>query len=307
MCSRRQAEKLIEQGIVKVNGRRALSNLEVDPLRDEISLFTQKGEYFPVKETTRVWLFYKPMGMICTHKDPSGRPTIFEYLQKSGKVDDKFVISVGRLDYNSEGLMILTNDGELARAMESPESKLERTYRVRVYGRFSDEKLAKIREGCVINGVRYGPFKCNVDSYQTSNTWLMVSMRQGKNREIRRVMQKNDLRVNRLKRLTYGPYSLSQLQAGEVREDIITPEIKKLLYLSSRMKLKKAESQSMDPEDIKKQVEDKLVGRLLDPTSILRLGKQNQIENKPVEIEAEESTEAIARREAKEKRRALNK
>ena len=81
-----------------------------------------------------MWLFYKPMGMICTHKDPSGRPTIFEYLQKSGKVDDKFVISVGRLDYNSEGLMILTNDGELARTMESPESKLERTYRVRVYG-----------------------------------------------------------------------------------------------------------------------------------------------------------------------------
>ncbi len=274
ICSRRQADKLIQEGLVRVNGKKVLSNIDIDPLRDEVTLFTKKGEYFPMKETTKVWTFYKPMGLICTHKDPNNRPTIFEYIKKSKKIAEDFIISVGRLDFNSEGLMILTNDGELARAMELPSSKLERTYRVRVYGRFTDEKLAKIREGCVINGVKYGPFYCNVDSYQTSNTWLMIKMSQGKNREIRRVMQKNDLRVNRLKRLTYGPYSLANMESGEIREDMIRPEIKRLMYLYNRAKLKDQTEKKKTVEEIKDSVEKKLEGRLLDPLPLIRRSKE---------------------------------
>lgn len=273
VCSRRQAEKLIEQGMVRVNGKKILSNVEIDPLKDEVSLFTRRGEYFPMKENSRIWLMYKPMGLICTHRDPHKRPTIFDFIKQSGAIKEDFVISVGRLDFNSEGLILLTNDGELARCLEHPQNKLERTYRVRVYGRFSEEKLAKIREGCVINGMRYGPFYCNVDSYQTRNTWLIVKMHQGKNREIRRVMQKNDLRVNRLKRLSYGPYSLGNMAAGEIREDIVRDEVKRLMYLNRRAALKNIEEAKDDAVAIKEKVAEKLEGRLLDPVPMILKAK----------------------------------
>lgn len=276
VCSRRQAERMIEQGIVRVNGRKILSNVEIDPLKDEVSLFTKKGEYFPMKETTKVWLFYKPRGMICTHKDPHGRPTIFEYIRSTGAISEQFVISVGRLDYNSEGLMILTNDGELARTLEMPSNKIQRTYRVRVHGRFDDKKLTGIRNGAVIKGIQYGPFICNVDSYQTTNTWVKIQMTQGKNREIRKVMQKNSLRVNRLKRLTYGPYNLGKMASGEIREDFVRPELKRLIYLAKRAALKEVEAAQPSEEEITEQITKKLEGRLLDPLSILKKASQTR-------------------------------
>lgn len=274
VCSRRQAENMIEQGMIRVNGRKVLRNIEIDPLKDKISIFTKKGEYFPTKENTKVWLFYKPMGMICTHKDPNGRPTIFEYIQKTGLIKEPFIISVGRLDYNSEGLILLTNDGTLARTLELPHHKLERVYRVRVFGRMTEEKLANIRKGAVIKGVQYGPFWCSVDKYQTKNTWLQVRLTQGKNREIRRVMQKNDLQVNRLKRLQYGPYTLGNMASGEIREDTIRPEIKRLLYLAGRSHLKRVEEGKDTEETVREKVEERLEGRLLDPLPLLREAKR---------------------------------
>ena len=274
VCSRRQAEKMIENGMVRVNGRKILSNVEIDSLKDEVSIFTKKGEYFPMKESTRIWIFYKPVGMICTHKDPHNRPTIFEHIKKSGIIKEEFVMSVGRLDYNSEGLMILTNDGELARILELPLNKIQRSYRVRVYGRFSEERLVKIREGAVIKGVRYGPFWCNVDSYQTRNTWLLIKMTQGKNNEIRRIMRKNSLRVNRLKRLTYGPYSLGNLAAGEIREAEVEDEIKRLMYLNKRAVLKQHEQTKDSEKDIKEKVVKSLEGRLKDPLPLLKRSRE---------------------------------
>jgi len=273
-CSRRQAERLIEQGMVRVNGKKILTNVEIDPLKDEVSLFTVKGEYFPMKDSTKVWLFYKPIGMICTHKDPNNRPTIFQYIQKLGTIKEDFIISVGRLDYNSEGLMILTNDGELARVLELPLNKVERSYRVRVFGRFDEDKLSKIRKGAVIKGVQYGPFWCDVDHYQTRNTWLLIKMTQGKNREIRKIMQKHSLRVNRLKRLTYGPYSLGNMAAGEIREAVIEDDIKRLMYLSKRATLKQKEAAKDTEEEIKQKVVQSLEGRLKDPLSLLVQAKE---------------------------------
>ena len=270
VASRRQAEKMIEDGLIRVNGRRILANQIIDPVKDKVSIFTKKGEFMPMKETTKVWLFYKPTGLICTHRDTHGRPTIFDFIQKTGKIKEKHIVSVGRLDYNSEGLIILTNDGELASVMERPESKLTREYRVRVYGRFTEEKLKKIREGATINGVKYGPFWCEVDSYQTRNTWLRIKMQQGKNREIRRIMQKNDLRVNRLKREKYGTYSLANMNPGDVIEVIVEEDIKRLVYLSKRMKLKLHEEEKKGISEIKEEVQEKIVGRLLDPNVLLK-------------------------------------
>jgi 23S rRNA pseudouridine2605 synthase len=274
IASRRQAEKMIEEGLVRVNGKRALANVLVDPSQDKITIFTKKGEHFPMQEKTKIWSFYKPMGLICTHKDTHNRPTIFDYIKKMGLIKEDYFISVGRLDYNSEGLILLTNDGELARALELPLHRLERTYRVRVYGRFNDEKLAKIRKGAVINGVQYGPFYCEVDSYQTRNTWLMIKMHQGKNREIRRIMQKNDLRVNRLKRISYGPYKLGNLVSGQVREEPIVDEMKRLMYLATRKKLEIVEKEKLNQLEIKEEVVKKLEGRLLDPLPLLQKAKE---------------------------------
>ena len=273
VASRRQAEQMLEQGLVRINGKKALANVMIDPNADKITIFTKKGEYFPLQDKTKVWSFYKPMGLICTHKDTHNRPTIFDYIKKAGLIKEDYFISVGRLDYNSEGLILLTNDGELARALELPLHKLERTYRVRVYGRFTDEKLASIRKGAVINGVKYGPFYCEVDSYQTRNTWLIVKMHQGKNREIRRIMQKNDLRVNRLKRISYGPYNLGNLDSGMVREEPIGDEIKRLMYLATRKKLEAVEQEKLTANQVKEEVVKKLEGRLLDPLPLLKKAK----------------------------------
>ncbi len=142
------------------------------------------------------------------------------------------IISVGRLDYLSEGLLILTNDGDLARALELPIHRIERAYRVRVFGRmFNDEKLAMIREGTVMNGVKYGPYICEVEKRQNTNTWLHMKLHEGKNNEIRRVMRKYSLRVNRLIRVSYGPYTIGLVpEPNKLVEVSVQPEIRRLLY-----------------------------------------------------------------------------
>ena len=156
--------------------------------------------------------------------------TVFDRLKDLGI--HQHVISVGRLDYLSEGLLIITNDGELARALELPSYNIERAYLVRVFGRtFSDQKLAKIREGCVMNGRKYGPYVVEVTNRQNTNTWLHMKLFEGKNNEIRRVMRKHSLRVNRLKRVQYGPYTLQLIpNPNDIQEVSVTSEIRKLMY-----------------------------------------------------------------------------
>jgi 23S rRNA pseudouridine2605 synthase len=185
--------------------------VQIDPRADKISIFTKDGYKYPTKDSLKLWVYYKPVKVICTRDDPGRRVTIFDFLLNHPDLKDNHFMSVGRLDYTSDGLLLLTNDGDLKRALELPKNEIQRDYRVRVYGRFTDEKLEKIRKGAVISGEQYGPFWCNVRRYQTRNTWLSISMWQGKNREIRKIMQKNSLRVNRLKRVRYGPYTLEDV------------------------------------------------------------------------------------------------
>ena len=175
--------------------------------------------YTPIKEDTRIWLFHKPREMITTHLDPQRRITVFQRVKDLG-LNIPHLISVGRLDYLSEGLILLTNDGDMARALELPSSGLERAYRVRIFGRmFDDEKLRRIRDGVELNGVLHGPYVVEVEKRQNTNTWLHMKLFSGKNNEIRKVMRKFSLRVNRLVRVSYGDYTLGQVpNPNDLRE-----------------------------------------------------------------------------------------
>ena len=172
------------------------------------------GKPLAEPQETRLWRYHKPTGLVTTHKDPQGRPTVFERLPKElGRV-----ISIGRLDLNSEGLLLLTNDGELARRMEMPATGWVRRYRVRVRGTVDEDKLKKLKDGITIAGVNYGSIDAVLDSKTRTNAWLSVALSEGKNREIRKVMEHMDLHVNRLIRLSYGPYHLDKLTRGAVQE-----------------------------------------------------------------------------------------
>ena len=169
------------------------------------------GKPLAEPQETRLWRYHKPTGLVTTHKDPQGRPTVFERLPKElGRV-----ISIGRLDLNSEGLLLLTNDGELARRMEMPATGWVRRYRVRVRGTVDEDKLKKLKDGITIAGVNYGSIDAVLDSKTRTNAWLSVALSEGKNREIRKVMEHMDLHVNRLIRLSYGPYHLDKLTRGD--------------------------------------------------------------------------------------------
>lgn len=211
VCSRRQAEEFIHQGRVTVNGDVVDSpafNVEGD---EKILL---DGEKLPQKEKVRLWLYHKPVGLVTTHRDEKGRPTVFDNLPEGLPR----VISVGRLDLNSEGLLLLTNDGELSRRLELPSNGWIRRYRVRVHGTVDIKKLQALQNGTVVDGVAYGAVRAEIDSRNGSNTWLTVTLAEGKNREIRKVMKSVGLEVSRLIRLSYGPFQLGSLRRGEVRE-----------------------------------------------------------------------------------------
>lgn len=183
--------------MVKVDGKVVDSNVPVTST-SHIQVGAKTGMYTPIADKTRVWLFNKPQKLVTTHFDPQGRPTVFNHIKDLG-LTIPHVISVGRLDFLSEGLLIITNDGELARALEMPHYAVERQYRVRVFGRmFNEEKLRALRHGVTMNGQRYGPYIVDVENRQNTNTWLNMKLYSGKNNEIRRVMRKLSLRVNRL-------------------------------------------------------------------------------------------------------------
>lgn len=213
VCSRRDAERAIEDGRVTVNGKKLTSPAFTVSDDDEI---TVDGYPLPKKKATRLWLYHKPAGLVTTARDPEGRPTVFEHLpRKIGRV-----ISVGRLDLNSEGLLLLTNDGTLSRQLELPVTGLSREYRVRVYGDLDYDDFAALTKGVTIDGVKYRSIHVDVEKEdrRSGNHWLRVTLHEGKNREIRRVMNALGLQVNRLVRLSYGPFELGRLEAGKVQE-----------------------------------------------------------------------------------------
>lgn len=209
LCSRREAEAWIAEGRVSVNGKAITSPaLNVGP-RDRIVV---DGEPLPVAEPARLWRYHKPRGLVTTHKDPEGRPTVFETLPK----DIPRVISIGRLDFNTEGLLLLTNDGELARHLELPATGWLRRYRVRAFGEVTQEKLDALKDGVEVEGVRYGPIEATLDQKQGSNVWLTIGLREGKNREVRNILASLGLTVNRLIRISFGPFQLLDLEQGKV-------------------------------------------------------------------------------------------
>ena len=216
IASRREAERLIELGEVKVNGKTITSPaLNVTPA-DRI---TVRGEPVGQPEPPRLWLYYKPEGLVSSASDEKGRDTVFDHLPE----DMPRVMSVGRLDLNSEGLLLLTNDGELKRRLELPSTGWLRKYRVRVKGNPTEPEVEPLRKGITVEGDRFQPMEVKIDRHQGANAWLTVGLREGKNREIRRAMTHIGLTVNRLIRVSYGPFRLNELKPGEVEE--IKPRI----------------------------------------------------------------------------------
>jgi 23S rRNA pseudouridine2605 synthase len=205
LCSRREAEEFIQLGLVRVGGRRVFENMLV-PYEASLKAFTPAGIQVK-KPITKLWMINKPRGYICTHRDPQRRNTLYELFPPSFSVFGH-LMTVGRLDFNSEGLLLVTNDNSLKALLENPSASLTRVYRVKVHGRVSPEKLQKMNSPISIKGVTYGPLNVNIDRELSTNVWLNVSMRTGKNREIRRVMEKCDLQVNKLIRVSYGPYKI---------------------------------------------------------------------------------------------------
>lgn len=211
LCSRRDAEKWIEAGRVSVNGKRLTSPACVVTEDDEI---TVDGEKLQGAEKTRLFLYHKSGDVVTTARDEKGRKTVFDALPKGLPR----VVTVGRLDLTTEGLLLLTNDGELSRYLELPATALKRTYRVRAFGNVTQEKLDRLKKGLTFRGVKYGPIEAVLESKQGSNNWIVVTISEGKNREVRNVMEYLELATNRLIRTSYGPFHLGNLPKGAVLE-----------------------------------------------------------------------------------------
>ncbi len=211
ICSRRDAEKLILEGRVRVDGAVIASPaLNVTPE----NIVQVDGNALAEPETARMWRYHKPNGLVTTHKDEKGRATVFANLPKHlGRV-----VSVGRLDFNSEGLLLLTNDGEIARRMEIPASGWPRIYRVRLFGKVNQADLDRLATGITVAGVKYGPVVADLERSKGMYSWATVSLKEGKNREIKRLMESLGLKVARLIRTSYGPFQLGQLPEGAIEE-----------------------------------------------------------------------------------------
>jgi 23S rRNA pseudouridine2605 synthase len=211
VCSRRDAERLIAERRVKVNGRTLDTPAVKVTAQDRISV---DGKVVGAAQPTRLWRYHKPAGLVTTHRDPAGRPTVFQRLPPElGRV-----ISVGRLDLTSEGLLLLTNDGALARRLELPSNGWIRRYRARAFGRIEQSELDQLKAGFASDGVRYGPIEARLERRQGANSWITLSLAEGKNREVRRVLEALGLKVNRLIRVAYGPFQLGALEPNAVEE-----------------------------------------------------------------------------------------
>ena len=211
VASRREAERMIELGEVSVNGKVISSPALNVTARDKIIV---RGEVVGAPEPARLWLYYKPDGLVTSTNDEKGRDNVFDNLPE----DLPRVMSIGRLDLNSEGLLLLTNDGELKRRLELPSTGWMRKYRVRINGNPTDPDLEPLRRGITVDGERFQPMVVVLDRIQGANAWLTVGLREGKNREIRRAMSAINLTVNRLIRVSYGPFRLNDMVPGQVEE-----------------------------------------------------------------------------------------
>ena len=213
VCSRRDAERLIEAGRVSVDGK-VLTSPALNVT--DANVIKVDGKPIEAAEETRIWRYHKPAGVLTTAKDPQGRPTVFEKMPP----DMPRVVTVGRLDFNTEGLLLLTNDGELARHLELPANAWLRHYRVRVHGTVDAAKLASVANGVTISGIRYEGVKIEVEKGKedSANSWLAVTIREGKNREVRKIMEHLDLTVTRLIRVAFGPFPLGKLVRGAIEE-----------------------------------------------------------------------------------------
>jgi len=211
LCSRRDAEVWIAAGRVAINANTVSSPAVTVTARDRI---TVDGTPLPRRERTRLFLYHKPRGLVSTNTDPQGRPTVFDALPKSLPR----LMSVGRLDIGTEGLLLLTNDGGLARVLELPDTAWVRRYRVRAHGRVNQSALAKLRDGVTIDGIHYGPIEATLEREQGANVWLSFAIREGKNREVRNVLAHLGLQVNRLIRVEFGPFGLGELAEGGIEE-----------------------------------------------------------------------------------------
>ena len=211
LASRRDAEEMVVQGRVAVNGR-VINSPALDVTSRDV--VTVDGKPLPERERTRLFLYHKPRGLMTTHADPEGRPTVFDNLPEGLPR----LISIGRLDFNTEGLLLLTNDGGLARTLELPDTGWLRRYRVRAHGEVTQAQLDELKKGVEVDGVKYGPIDAVLERDQGANVWLVFAIREGKNREVRNVMAHLGLEVNRLIRVSYGPFQLGELAEGEVEE-----------------------------------------------------------------------------------------
>jgi 23S rRNA pseudouridine2605 synthase len=211
ICSRRDAEKLILEGRVKLDGV-IVTSPALNVTAGNVIQVDEKPLAEP--ESARLWRFHKPTGLVTAHKDEKGRPTVFANLPKHlGRV-----VSVGRLDFNSEGLLLLTNDGEIARRLEIPAAGWTRIYRARLFGKVTQADLDRLATGITIDGVKYGPIVADLERSKGMYSWATVSLKEGKNREVKRVMERLGLKVARLIRTAYGPFQLGQLAEGQVEE-----------------------------------------------------------------------------------------
>jgi 23S rRNA pseudouridine2605 synthase len=211
VCSRREAEQLILDGHVTLN-HKILKTVAINVTdADQIRI---NGKSLPQKEESKLWRYHKPVGLVVSHKDPQGRPSVFDKLEQQLPR----VVSIGRLDINTEGLLLLTNDGEIERLLELPSSGWIRRYTVRAYGKMDDAGLAKLTQGVEIEGVRYGPVEAKIEKSQGDNVWMNVAIREGKNREVKKICEYVGLQVNRLIRTSFGPFQLGDLKRGGIEE-----------------------------------------------------------------------------------------
>ena len=211
LCSRRDAERWVAEGRVAVDGTVLTSPAVTVTAENEVRV---DGRPLPAPERARLWRYHKPAGLVTTHRDEKGRPTVFGALP----AELPRLVSIGRLDLNSEGLLLLTNDGALARRLELPATGWVRRYRVRVHGFVDPARFAGLARGIAIDGVAYGPIRAQLDRQQGSNAWVTLSLQEGKNREVRRVLEHLGYPVTRLIRLAYGPFQLGHLARGAIEE-----------------------------------------------------------------------------------------
>ncbi|WP_162783693.1 pseudouridine synthase [Devosia naphthalenivorans] len=265
LCSRRDAEVWITEGRVVVNGKKVLTPAFNVTSRDKIIV---DGAPLAARQGTRVWLYHKPAGLVVTEKDPEGRDTVFEHLETLGLPR---VVTVGRLDINTEGLLLLTNDGGLKRVLELPATGWLRRYRVRAHGTVTQAALDKLKDGIEIDGIRYGSIEAILERDQGSNVWIVMALREGKNREVKNVLGALGLEVNRLIRISYGPFQLADIPVGGI-------ETVKASTLRDQLGKKLAEAADVDFESempeahqlVGKPTRDRLTGRGTNTVEIAR-------------------------------------